>query len=113
MLFRSLILIAGGKDKNSDYSKLGKVILESTRRIVLVGDNSPLIEAAVLAAADSAAQAQLDIRHCESYEEAVAVAREMSQPGDAVVLSPAGTSYDKFRHFEERGDLFRELVLAE
>lgn len=110
---RELILIAGGKDKNSDYSKLGKVILESTRRIVLVGDNSPLIEAAVLAAADSAAQAQLDIRHCESYEEAVAVAREMSQPGDAVVLSPAGTSYDKFRHFEERGDLFRELVLAE
>lgn len=110
---RELVLIAGGKDKNSDYSKLGKAILESTRRIVLIGDNSPLIEAAILTAADSTAQAQVDIRHCESYKEAVATAREMSRTKDAVVLSPAGTSYDKFRHFEERGDLFRELVLAE
>lgn len=108
---RELILIAGGKDKNLNYEKLGQAILESTFRIVFIGENSSLIEACILAAASPSDLKNLDIRHCESYEEAIACAREMSKPGDAVVLSPAGTSYDYFRHFEERGDLFRKLVL--
>ena len=50
--------------------------------------------------------------HCDSYEEAVEAARQHARPGEVVVLSPAGTSFDRFRHFEERGNLFRDLVMA-
>ncbi|NLC26466.1 MAG: UDP-N-acetylmuramoyl-L-alanine--D-glutamate ligase [Fastidiosipila sp.] len=107
---RELILIAGGKDKNSSYDKLGKKILESTSRIIFIGENSLMIEAAILAAASSADLEKLDISHCNSYHQAISYARQMSKPGDAIVLSPAGTSYDSFRHFEERGDLFRKLI---
>jgi UDP-N-acetylmuramoylalanine--D-glutamate ligase len=110
---RDIVLIAGGKDKNSNYEKLGQAIVKSTSRIVFVGANAPLIEASILAAAGAEELAELEIRHCDSYGEAIASARELSVPGDAVVLSPAGTSFDHFRHFEERGNIFRQLVLAE
>jgi UDP-N-acetylmuramoylalanine--D-glutamate ligase len=110
---RDIVLITGGKDKNSNYEKLGQAIVKSTSRIVFVGANAPLIEASVLAAAGAEKLEELEIRHCDSYVEAVRSARDLSVPGDAVVLSPAGTSFDFFRHFEERGDMFRKLVLAE
>ncbi|NLC41187.1 MAG: UDP-N-acetylmuramoyl-L-alanine--D-glutamate ligase [Clostridiaceae bacterium] len=110
---KDIVLITGGKDKNSNYEQLGKAIVNSTSRIVFVGDNAPLIEASVIAAAGAEELAKLEIRHCDSYREAVESARDLSLPGDAVVLSPAGTSFDFFRHFEERGDTFRQLVLAE
>ncbi|MDD4540895.1 MAG: UDP-N-acetylmuramoyl-L-alanine--D-glutamate ligase [Eubacteriales bacterium] len=110
---REIVLIAGGKDKNSNYENLGPSIVNSTSRIVLVGENAPLIKAAILKAVNASEVEKPDIRHCSSYEEAVRNAREMSKPGDAVVLSPAGTSFDFFRHFEERGEYFRKVVLAE
>ena len=110
---RDIVLIAGGKDKNSNYEKLGQAIVKSTSRIVFVGANAPLIEASVLKAASADELAKLEIRHCDSYEQAIGAARELSVPGDAVVLSPAGTSFDFFHHFEERGNKFCQLVLAE
>ena len=51
----------------------------------------------------------LTIYRCQDYEDAVN-RQSLAKPGDVVVLSPAGTSYDRFRHFEERGNLFKDLV---
>ena len=48
----------------------------------------------------------------DSYPAAVAAADRLAQPGDVVILSPASTSFDRFKNFEERGRVFKDLVLA-
>jgi UDP-N-acetylmuramoylalanine--D-glutamate ligase len=107
-----VVLITGGKDKKSDYTGLGEAIVSVARKIILCGDNAALIEENLQheCAYNGVQLAELTLVHCDSYEDAVQQAREMAVSGEVVVLSPAGTSYDKFRHFEERGNLFKELV---
>lgn len=107
-----VVLIAGGKDKKCDYAQLGESILKVARKIILCGDNAPLIEDSIVKALPYAGVKPEDLTlvHVDSYESAVHQACELAEPGEIVVLSPAGTSYDKFRHFEERGNLFKSLV---
>lgn len=107
-----VVLIAGGQDKKSDYNGLGEAIVTVSSKIVLCGANSALIENSILkeAAYQHVDPQNLQIIHCDNYPDAVHMARQLAEPGEVVVLSPAGTSYDSFRHFEERGNLFKELV---
>ncbi len=107
-----VVLIAGGKDKKCDYTLLGESILKVSRKIVLCGENAPLIEDSVVKAMPyvNVKPEEVIILHAKTYDKAVDLARELAEPGEIVVLSPAGTSYDQFRHFEERGNLFKELV---
>ena len=107
-----VVLIAGGKDKKCDYTGLGEAILAVCDRVVLCGENSPLIERSLRIACERKGFAEPSIVHCDSYEEAVEAARRLAQPGESVVLSPAGTSFDRFRNFEERGNLYKGIVLA-
>ena len=48
----------------------------------------------------------------DAYKEALSIARQNAKPGEIVIMSNVGTSYDHFRHFEHRGDMFRDLVLG-
>ncbi|MDO5015745.1 MAG: UDP-N-acetylmuramoyl-L-alanine--D-glutamate ligase [Eubacteriales bacterium] len=107
-----LLLIAGGKDKKLDYLELGHAILASSRKLYLYGANAALIEAGVQAAQDEGEKAKydLEIQHCDSYEEALNLAHQAGQKGEAVLLSPAGTSFDHFKNFEERGKAFKAAV---
>lgn len=108
-----LVLIAGGQDKQSDYKGLGAAIRRSAHTVVLSGQNSDLILNDIERAKeekDTLVQ-DLTIQRADTYEEAVAIARKAAIPGDAVLLSPSGTSFDKFKNFEERGDVFRQIVL--
>jgi UDP-N-acetylmuramoylalanine--D-glutamate ligase len=107
-----VVLIAGGQDKKSDYTGLGEAIVTVSRKIVLCGANSDLIEASLRREAvyKGVHFEDLVIRYCENYADAVTQASELAEPGEIVVLSPAGTSYDYFRHFEERGNLYKDLV---
>ena len=107
-----LLLIAGGKDKKLDYRELGHSILASVRKLYLYGDNSELIEAGIESALREGAHAAyaLEIKHCSSYEEALHLARQAGRKGEAVLLSPAGTSFDHFKNFEERGKAFKAAV---
>ena len=107
-----VVLIAGGQDKKSDYNGLGEAIVAVSGKIVLCGANSKLIEDSIRreSAYKGVRFEDLVIRHCDNYADAVKNARELAMPGEVVVLSPAGTSYDSFRHFEERGNLFKDLV---
>ncbi|HAA90416.1 MAG TPA: UDP-N-acetylmuramoyl-L-alanine--D-glutamate ligase [Peptococcaceae bacterium] len=101
-----IILIAGGRAKGSDFRKLALRIKERVKAVVLLGEARPLIKDALH---------QVGYRKvCEvsSLEEAVRTAAELAQPGDVVLLSPACASWDMFRDFEERGNLFKELVRA-
>ncbi|MDO5033747.1 MAG: UDP-N-acetylmuramoyl-L-alanine--D-glutamate ligase [Eubacteriales bacterium] len=107
-----LYLIAGGKDKNLQYEELGRAILASCRQVYLCGQNADLIAQAVEAAqkAQAGFNDQLKVQILPSYAACLAAARQEAKAGSAVLLSPAGTSFDRFKNFEERGQLFQKLV---
>jgi UDP-N-acetylmuramoylalanine--D-glutamate ligase len=104
-----VILIAGGKDKNNDYSIVAPAIVKHVKRLVLVGQTAHLIEKAVSEYAKKVGGGP-EIRIFNDFEQAVTHAYETSSPGDNIVLSPASTSFDLFRNFEDRGRVFKEIV---
>lgn len=103
---KPVILISGGKDKGIPYDEIGKPISDCVKTLILIGATTGKIEEAV----KNAGGKMPEIIKKDSYEEVVKCAREIARPGDIVLLSPASTSFDMFRNFEERGKLFKELV---
>ena len=106
---RNLVMIAGGKDKNLDYTPIGAPIADKVKTLILIGPTSDKIEASVRAADP---EGTVRIVRAATYEAAVSAARGAAVPGDTVLLSPASTSFDLFKNFEERGNVFRQLVMA-
>lgn len=101
---RPIVLIAGGRNKGSDMAVLVPLMRAHCRGVVLVGEaTGDFIDA-------FARTGYTDYVCTDSFEDAVAKAREMAQSGDVVLLSPACASWDMFDNFEQRGDLFKELV---
>jgi UDP-N-acetylmuramoylalanine--D-glutamate ligase len=98
-----IVLIAGGDGKGQDFSPLKDAVARSARALVLIGRDAPLIEAAV-------AGAGVPIRRAASMDEAVGLAAQAARPGDAVLLSPACASFDMFRDYRHRGEVFRQAV---
>ncbi len=108
---QKVILIAGGKDKGIPYDEIGEPVLENVKCLVLIGATASKIEQAVgEAAARSGKQAAMPIFRCGTYEEAVNRAYSNAAEGDIVLLSPASTSFDMFKNFEERGRTFKQIV---
>ncbi len=102
-----VILIAGGKDKGIPYDELGPSLAEKVKTLILIGKTSDKIEKALM---DTNKGEDVEIIRCNSYEEVVKTAHNKAKQGDVVILSPASTSFDMFHNFEERGNLFKELV---
>lgn len=102
-----VIMIAGGKDKGIPYDELGEPIADHVKTLILIGATSEKIEESLNATGRAS---EVEIIHASSYEEAVKAAHDKAVSGDVVLLSPASTSFDMFRNFEERGNLFKELV---
>ncbi len=101
---RPIVLIAGGRNKGSDMAVLVPLMRAHCRGVVLVGEaTGDFIDA-------FARTGYTDYVCADSFEDAVVKAREMAQSGDVVLLSPACASWDMFDNFEQRGDLFKELV---
>lgn len=101
---RPIVLIAGGRNKGSDMAVLVPMMRAHCRGVVLVGEaTGDFIDA-------FERTGYTDYVCADSFEDAVAKAREMAQSGDVVLLSPACASWDMFDNFEQRGDLFKELV---
>ena len=101
---RPIVLIAGGRNKGSDMAVLVPLMRAHCRGVVLVGEaTGDFIDA-------FERTGYTDYVCTDSFEDAVAKAREMAQSGDVVLLSPACASWDMFDNFEQRGDLFKELV---
>jgi len=102
-----LVLIAGGDGKGADFSPLTEAIADYCRAVVLLGRDAVLIEKILATTTTSV--------HVKSIEEAVVEAAKLACKEDAVLLAPACASWDMFKNFEQRGDLFakaaRELVL--
>jgi len=98
-----VVLIAGGDGKSQDFTPLKSAVAKAAREVVLIGRDAPLIERAL----DGSG---VPVRRAASMDEAVAVAGALAQPGDAVLLSPACASYDMFRNYVHRGEVFRAAV---
>ena len=109
---RSVVMVAGGKDKNLDYKELGAPIVDKVKVLILTGPTSDKIERSVRDALAEGNETpnRVTIIRAASFEDAVKTAAERAIPGDNVVLSPASTSFDRFRNFEERGRYFKKLV---
>ncbi|MEW6182599.1 MAG: UDP-N-acetylmuramoyl-L-alanine--D-glutamate ligase [Bacillota bacterium] len=101
---RPIVLIAGGRNKGSRFDDFAAKVKEKARVLVVLGESAEEI-----AAAASAAGVDLILR-AKGFKEAVHLAREAARPGDVVLLSPACASWDMFRNYEERGELFKQTV---
>lgn len=104
-----IVLLAGGRDKDLPWDKLAKLIHERVDHLVLFGEAAGLIREAVGEITPASRLKTID--PCDGLEEAVKVAGERVEPGDVVLLSPGGTSFDEFVDFEERGKRFRQWVM--
>lgn len=106
---RDVILIAGGYDKKFDYEELGKEIVRDCKAVVLLSQTSDRIMAEVQKALVGAKK-DLEIKRCTTLYEAVSIANKLTEKGDIVLFSPASSSLDAFKNYEERGEIFKELV---
>ena len=97
-----VILIAGGDGKGQDFSELKPACVQHARAVVLIGRDAPQIEA-ILAKA-------VPVHRAKDMHEAVRIAKGLAQPGNVVLLSPACASFDMFRNYEHRAEVFREAV---
>ena len=104
-----ITLIAGGYDKNLDYSPLAKPILEKVDNLVLIGQTATKISEAVRAEQEKQG-IDVKIYMCDEFEKAILTAKEVSKSGNIVLLSPASASFDMFKDFADRGNKFKELV---
>jgi UDP-N-acetylmuramoylalanine--D-glutamate ligase len=97
-----LVLIAGGEGKGQDFAPLAAACRGKVRHAVLIGRDAPLLAAALAKS--------VVVSIADSMETAVAVAASSALPGDTVLLSPACASFDMFRDYAHRGDVFAEAV---
>jgi UDP-N-acetylmuramoylalanine--D-glutamate ligase len=99
-----ITLIAGGRDKGGDYAPLAELVKERVDHLVLIGEAKEKIRTALGHLTDTRLAGTLD--------EAVMLARRLTAPGGVVLFSPACSSFDMFRNYEERGERFAALARA-
>ena len=101
---RPTVLLLGGRHKGEPYTSLAEPIRKNVKKIIAYGEAGPLIE-----------EDLKDVVPLEKlgsdFDEVMRRARESAEPGDAVLMSPACSSYDMFRNYEERGERFRKIAL--
>ncbi|MBQ9757379.1 MAG: UDP-N-acetylmuramoyl-L-alanine--D-glutamate ligase [Clostridia bacterium] len=105
---QKVILIAGGYDKKIPFDDFGKVVNEYVKTLVLVGVTSDKIEKAAKNAENFK---DIEIIRATGFEDAVVSAKNCAKNGDVVLLSPACASFDLFDNFEQRGNVFKEIVM--
>lgn len=101
---KPVILIAGGRDKNSDYSVMRGLVGKKVKRLVLIGEARQRIREAL--------GGVTEVAEAGTMEAAVEAAARAARGGDIVLLSPMCSSFDMFRDYKHRGDAFREAVMA-
>ena len=104
-----LILLAGGKDKDLPWTEAAQQIRQQVKHLILFGHAADLIDQAVQA--NRQGNSRLQVHRAGTLAAAVAQAKALAQPGEVVLLSPGGTSFDAYADFAARGEHFRELVL--
>ena len=103
---RPFVLLLGGRHKGEPYTRLAPLLKDRCRLVIAYGESGELIER------DLGTGGKVPLERGTTFEDVVARARRAARPGDAVLLSPACSSYDMFKNYEERGATFRKLVEA-
>ena len=99
---RPIILIAGGKDKETDFSPLKSLMKEKVKHLVLIGETRDKFKGIL--------NGSFGYEESDSLEEAVRLAKVKAEEGDIVLLSPACASFDMFKDYEDRGNRFKTIV---
>ncbi|MDP3609911.1 MAG: UDP-N-acetylmuramoyl-L-alanine--D-glutamate ligase [Methylophilus sp.] len=102
---QKVVLLAGGDGKGQDFTPLLEAVQANARAVVLFGRDAPLIEAVLLAS-------ELPIYDAIDLKEAVAIGHKVASKGDAVLLSPACASFDMFKNYVHRAEVFIDAVKA-
>jgi UDP-N-acetylmuramoylalanine--D-glutamate ligase len=97
-----IVLFLGGRDKGNDYSRLTELVHKQVKAIIAIGESADIV--------GQSFKGTTVIKKSSSMEEAVDLARFLAQPGDVVLLSPACASFDWFKNYEHRGEVFKQLV---
>ncbi len=103
-----IVLLAGGRDKNLPWDEFAALVRQRVDHLITFGEAADLIAEAV----GTGGERPHSLHRCATLEEAVQQAAQVAEPGDVVLLSPGGTSFDAFRDFAERGERFRAWVQA-
>lgn len=104
-----IVLIAGGYDKNLDYTPLAKPILKKVKALILLGQTSGKIFEAVKREEEKENK-QIKIYMCDNLTDTVNQAKKVAKPGQIVLFSPASASFDLFKNFADRGNQFKNIV---
>jgi UDP-N-acetylmuramoylalanine--D-glutamate ligase len=105
------VLLAGGHDKHLPWAEAARLIIRTTRQVILFGEATEIIAGALNRARQEIDGIDTVIHRCANLEEAIKLSALVAQAGDVVLLSPGCASYDAFRDFAERGARFKALVL--
>jgi len=100
---RPTILLLGGRHKGEPYASLAEAVRKRVKHVIAFGEAGPVVEK------DLTGTVPIDLLGSD-FDEVIRRARELAAPGDAILLSPACSSYDMFRNYEERGARFRQLA---
>ena len=99
---RPFVLLLGGRHKGEPYTSLAPLLASRCRLVIAYGEAGPLVEKDL--------GEKVPLERGTTFEDVIERARRAARPGDAVLLSPACSSYDMFKNYEERGATFRRLV---
>jgi len=99
---RPFVLLLGGRHKGEPYTRLGPLLKDKCRLVIAYGEAGPLVEQDLKGA--------VTLERGTTFADVMERARRAARPGDAVLLSPACSSYDMFKNYEERGATFRRLA---
>jgi len=101
---RPFVLLLGGRHKGEPYTRLAPLLKDRARLVIAYGEAGPIVEQDL--------KGTVPLERGTTFEDVVARARRAAKAGDTVLLSPACSSYDMFKNYEERGATFRKLVEA-
>jgi UDP-N-acetylmuramoylalanine--D-glutamate ligase len=103
---RPTVLLLGGRHKGEAYTPLAEAVRRKVKRVIAYGEAAPIIATDLRPVVDV-------VRLGSDFDEVMTAAKAAAQPGEAVLLSPACSSYDMFTNYEERGERFRVLAAKE
>jgi UDP-N-acetylmuramoylalanine--D-glutamate ligase len=103
---RPTVLLLGGRHKGEAYTPLAELVKKKVKRVIAYGEAAPLIATDLRPVVDV-------VRLGSDFEEVIRAARAAARAGEAILLSPACSSYDMFSNYEERGERFRALAAKE
>ncbi|MCD6080403.1 MAG: UDP-N-acetylmuramoyl-L-alanine--D-glutamate ligase [Candidatus Omnitrophica bacterium] len=98
-----IILIAGGRDKNMDFKIVRESVAEKVKALVLIGESKEKITTELGGFVE-------EIKYARDLRQAVTLSYQLAKPGDCVLLSPMCASFDMFKNYEQRGEMFKKFV---